>query len=179
MRIIRGRYKGKKIQAPKNLRARPTTDFAKESLFNILANSYDFEGLSVLDLFAGTGNISYEFLSRGAEEIWAVDMDRAAVKFMHQFKEQNTFDQLKIVHANTYAFLRTCLTSFDIVYADPPYKHKHVSKLHEKIFDSQVLKKNTLLIIEHGPETEYTDSSYLTETRKYGNVNFSFFKYEQ
>lgn len=176
MRIIRGALKGKRIQPPKKIRARPTTDFAKESLFNILNNSVDLDEIDVLDLFSGTGNISYEFISCGAQSVCAVDMDKVAIKFINQFKDENALDNLKIVHANVYAFLRTCKLKFDLIYADPPYGHKHVQNLDQKILESDILNDDGILIIEHGPETEYTNSPYLTDTRKYGGVNFSFFK---
>lgn len=178
MRIIGGQFKGKKIQAPSTLRSRPTTDFAKESLFNILNNQIDFEGMTVLDLFAGTGNISYEFMSRGVEHVWAVDMDRKCVHFIHQFCERNQIDNIKTVKANTYQFLKTIQIKFDLVYADPPYNHAHVAKLAEKIFAADVLNQDGMVIIEHGPETDYSDSPYFKQHRKYGNVNFSFFSYE-
>lgn len=178
MRIIGGQFKGKKIQAPSTLRSRPTTDFAKESLFNILNNQIDFDGMTVLDLFAGTGNISYEFMSRGVEQVWAVDMDRKCVHFIHQFCERNQIDNIKTVKANTYQFLKTIQIKFDLVYADPPYNHAHVSKLAEKIFAADVLNQDGMVIIEHGPETDYSDSPYFKQHRKYGNVNFSFFSYE-
>lgn len=178
MRIIGGQFKGKKIQAPSTLRSRPTTNFAKESLFNILNNQIDFEGMTVLDLFAGTGNISYEFMSRGVEQVWAVDMDRKCVHFIHQFCERNQIDNIKTVKANTYQFLKTIQIKFDLVYADPPYNHAHVAKLAEKIFAADVLNQDGMVIIEHGPETDYSDSPYFKQHRKYGNVNFSFFSYE-
>lgn len=178
MRIIGGQFKGKKIQAPSTLRSRPTTDFAKESLFNILNNQIDFEGMTVLDLFAGTGNISYEFMSRGVEQVWAVDMDRKCVYFIHQFCERNQIDNINTVKANTYQFLKTIQIKFDLVYADPPYNHAHVAKLAEKIFAADVLNQDGMVIIEHGPETDYSDSPYFKQHRKYGNVNFSFFSYE-
>ncbi len=176
MRIVGGKYKGKKIQAPKGLRARPTTDFAKESLFNILNNQIDFEGLEVLDLFGGTGNISYEFISRRAAKVWTVEMDRKACDFIRKFKESNELDALKVVKANVYQFLKTIDMKFDLVYADPPYAHKHVATLHEKLLDADLLKDDGMIIIEHGPETDYANSPYLLDHRKYGHVHFSFFK---
>lgn len=176
MRIIGGKYKGKRVQAPKGLRARPTTDFAKESLFNILNNIQDLEEVNVLDLFSGTGNISYEFLSRGAAKVWAVEMDRRSCDFIKKFAESNEFEELKVVKANVYQFLKTVNIKFDIVYADPPYGHKHVSGLHEKLFEADILNEDGLIIIEHGPETDYSDSPYLMDHRKYGHVHFSFFK---
>ncbi len=176
MRIIGGKYKGKKIQAPKGLRARPTTDFAKESLFNILNNLIDLEDLDVLDLFSGTGNISYEFVSRGASKVWSVEMDRKSCDFIRKYADTNELSELKVVKANAYQFLKTVSVKFDVVYADPPYGHKHVATLHEKLLEADILKEDGMIIIEHGPETDYSDSTYLMDHRKYGHVHFSFFK---
>ena len=178
MRIISGYLKGRKIQPPSGLRSRPTTDFAKEALFNILNNETDISQLFVLDLFCGSGSISFEFISRGAPSVWCVDVDRKSIDFIKKFKEKAGLENLKPVRAEAYQFLRTCSETFDLIFADPPYNHKHLSSLPGKIISSGVLKSNGLLIVEHGRETDYSDSEYFKFHRNYGNVNFSFFSYK-
>ena len=176
MRIISGSHRGRRISLPGKFRARPTTDFAKESLFNILNNELETPVIDVLDLFSGSGAISFEFLSRGASSVVSVEIDRKAIGFISKFSEECNFENHKTVKADAYAFLKTYVGQFDLVFADPPYNHSHVSKIPERVFDSGVLKEGGLLIVEHGPETEYTDSPYFSSHRKYGNVNFSFFR---
>ena len=175
MRIVSGKYRGRKIQPPATLRARPTTDFAKEALFNILNNEIDLSETRVLDLFCGSGSISFEFLSRGATGVWSVDVDRKAVDFVRKFADKIQDPNIKTVKADVYQFLKTCTEQFDVVFADPPYGHSHVSKLPERVFNSDVLKFSGILIVEHGPEQNFENSAFFQFHRTYGNVNFSFF----
>ena len=176
MRIISGKYRGKNIKAPSNLRSRPTTSFAKEGLFNILNNQLDFEGLAALDLFSGTGSISFELASRGADPVWAVDMERKSTDFIKRFCDRQDIPEIKVVRAEVYRFLKTCEPQFDLIFADPPYGHKHVGSLPEKVMESGVLREGGLLVVEHGPETDYSDSPYVRDQRKYGSVHFTFFQ---
>ena len=175
MRIIGGKYKGRIIKFPKGLAARPTTDVAKESLFNILCNRYTINENIVLDLFAGSGSISYEFISRGASEVICVDNQYKSIKFI---KEQtNKFGlNIKAVKNDAFKFLDKCTIKFDIIFADPPYILENTKNIPEIVFSKKLLNKNGLLIIEHGRELNFDKSINFIEKRKYSSVNFSFFK---
>lgn len=173
MRIIGGIHKGKRIDVVKGLPVRPTTDFAKEALFNILINKLDFENLQVLDLFSGTGNISLECASRGAN-VTAIDANFKCTKFVH-----DTAKQLNLL-VNTYKsdvfkFISSHEQSYDLIFADPPYDLVNIPDIHKYVFENHLLKENGWLIIEHGAKTKLETLPYFTEHRKYGNVNFSFF----
>lgn len=176
MRIISGIWKGKRLIAPKKLPVRPTTDFAKEGLFNILGNRFDLDQLSVLDLFAGTGNISYEFGSRGAQKITAVDAHTGCVGFIRKTAEQLELP-IHTIKSDVFAFLKKSTDSYNLVFADPPYalEVSDFEKLVSLVLENSVLKEDGTLIVEHG---KHTDLSYLTgyiESRKYGGSMFSFF----
>mgnify|MGYP000669103379 CR=1 FL=1 len=178
MRIISGTHKGKSIVAPKQIKARPTTDFAKESLFNILDNLVDIEGLRVLDLFGGTGNISYEFASRGAESVLTVDKSMDSYKFINTFAHENELP-VKCVKSDVFKFLNKPKDSFPLVFADPPYALRNIISLPKVIFDNKWVEPDGLLIIEHGRETDYSKEIHYQETRVYSRVNFSFFQQNQ
>lgn len=179
MRIISGTHKGKRIQAPKKLPVRPTTDMAKEALFNILNNRYYFEGLSVLDLYSGTGNISYEFGSRGADPITAVDGTYDCVKFIRK-----TASELDLPIAATKSevskFLEQTGLKYNIIFADPPYDMalEEFEKLPEIVFRRNLLEEGGTLVIEHGKHTDLSELPYFYEKRKYGGSVFSFFGIE-
>ena len=175
MRIISGKYRSKRIVAPKNIKARPTTDFAKESLFNILNNWYDLEGLDVLDLFSGTGNISYEFASRGANKIIAVDIALASQKFISRMSREMEIP-LTIIKSDAFRFLRNHAGKYDIVYADPPYAHKDIQQIPALVFKQNLLKPKGILIVEHDNQTDFQKEERFLELRKYGKVHFSFFE---
>ncbi|SDS29579.1 16S rRNA (guanine(966)-N(2))-methyltransferase RsmD [Formosa sp. Hel1_31_208] len=176
MRIISGQYKGRRITAPKKLPVRPTTDMAKESLFNILNNSYFFDEIDVLDLFSGTGNISYEFASRGTEDITAVDSHYACIKFISETSKQ--FDMNIItIKSDVFKFLENTQHKYDIIFADPPYDFsvELFSKLPELVFNNDILLPEGLLIIEHSKHTNLSEISRYSHSKIYrGNV-FSFF----
>ena len=174
MRIIGGKYKGRIIKFPKGLSARPTTDVAKESLYNILQSRYTIEENSILDLFAGTGSISYEFISRGAKQAICIDNQYKSIKFI---KEQIDLLDLNIkpVKNDAFKFLEKCNITFDIIFADPPYILKDSKIIPEIVFSKKLLNKNGLLIIEHGRELNFDKSINFIEKRKYSSVNFSFF----
>lgn len=179
MRIISGIYKNRRINF-KNLQIRPTTDFAKESLFNLLDNYYDLKELSVLDLFAGSGNISYEFVSRGCKKIFAIEHNMNCVKFMQKTQDRLKMTNLHIQRINAYQYLKKTKMKYDIIFADPPYTYKQAE--YDKIIDL-VFNKNTIspagkLIIEHSKNITFQNNSFFHEHRRYGKVNFTFLKYE-
>jgi len=174
MRIVSGTHKGRIIKAPKNLPVRPTTDLAKESLFNILNNLVYFEGLKVLDLFSGTGNISYEFCSRGVAEIISVEQNFRCVKFIKQTAEQMGFKQLKVVQTNVFSYLNSG-QKFDIIFADPPYDIGRYEELTESIIKNNLLEEDGILIIEHPANIQLSHFPGYSQLRKYGRVHFSFF----
>jgi 16S rRNA (guanine966-N2)-methyltransferase len=177
MRIISGKYKGRRISPPKGLPVRPTTDMSKEALFNVINNHFSFESLKILDLFAGTGNISYEFASRGSAPITSVDGDFGCVKFIKQVAAEYDFN-IAATKSDVFKFLERNNASFDIIFADPPYA------LHQKIFEKIVLlifEKNTLnddgmMIIEHSKYTKLDHMDNFSFKKTYGGSIFSFFE---
>jgi 16S rRNA (guanine966-N2)-methyltransferase len=177
VRIIGGRLKGRTINAPGNLPARPTTDFAKTGLFNILNNLVDFEGLHVLDLFGGTGNITLEFASRGAEKVTYVEKDFRCISFMKKETERLELNEVQVVRSDVYVFLRSHSEKYDLIFADPPYDKGDAEKMHAEIFGRGLLKESGLLIIEHSERQSMENFSHFRQERKYGNVRFSFFSY--
>lgn len=175
MRIISGKNKGRKIVAPTNLPVRPTTDFAKESLFNILNNHVDFADLEVLDLFAGTGNISYEFCSRGSESVTAIDIDKKCARFIQQTAQKLDFKNLYIIQSDYRSFLNRTVKKWDLIFADPPYNMEKIDNIPGLIFENQLLKQNGILVIEHSQNIDFSGFDGFVEHRIYGKVNFSFF----
>lgn len=175
MRIISGQYKGKHIRPPKGFKARPTTDFAKESLFNILMNQVDLDDLDVLDLFAGTGSISYEFMSRGARSVTAVEKDPIHFRFIRKTKDELGMELLHLVRGDAFRFIRKPLQSFDLIFADPPYDHVQLDSLPDLIFEGPLLSHDGLFILEHPASSSFNAHPRFAEFRKYGGVNFSFF----
>ncbi|MGY8989783.1 MAG: RsmD family RNA methyltransferase [Flavobacteriales bacterium] len=174
MRIISGKYKGKRITAPENLPVRPTTDRAKEALFSILDSWYYFDGKNVLDLFSGTGNIAFEFSSRGAEHITTVDSNKNCVNFI---KKTSSDLELNItsLKSDCIKYLESCEKQFNIIFADPPYSFAEHKKIKEIIFERDLVKKDGCLIIEHDSSTSFEDDN--VEVRKYGTVHFSIFSF--
>jgi 16S rRNA (guanine966-N2)-methyltransferase len=175
VRIISGRYRGKVIAPGKGFDARPTTDFAKESLFNILANQIDFEEIEVLDLFSGTGSISYEFASRGCKSIEAVESNHKHAAFIAKTGKELKFDQLKVYKTNAFVYLKSCTRTYDVIFADPPYDMAGVETLPETILGSGILKEDGVFILEHAKKLNFANSPNLIDHRNYGSVNFSFF----
>ncbi|WP_299116500.1 RsmD family RNA methyltransferase [uncultured Winogradskyella sp.] len=179
MRIVSGKYKGRRITAPKQLPVRPTTDMAKEALFNILNNQYYFDDISVLDLFSGTGNISYEFASRGTEQITAVDANYGCIKFINQTAE--SFDMpITTIKSDVYKFLEKSKLKHDIIFADPPYgfEVEEFSKIPKLVFENQLLLDEGLLIVEHSKHTKLDELEYFSYSKSYGGNMFSFFENE-
>ena len=176
MRIISGSHKGKRLIAPRNLPVRPTTDFAKEGLFNILRNHFDLDEVTVLDLFTGTGNISFEFASRGAEHITSVDAHYGCVKFVQKIAEELDFP-ITTIKADVFKYIASQRGTFDVVFADPPYNFdiEQFEELVGKIFGNNLIKSEGLLIIEHSKHTDLSSLQHYTEERRYGGSVFSFF----
>ena len=176
MRIIGGKFKGKAILPPQGYKARPTTDFAKEGLFNILNNEYDMEGLKVLDLFGGTGAISYEFASRGAEMVYCVEMLPLHANFIKSQAAALGMRNLTVVRHNVFEFLDICHEKFDIIFADPPYAIEGLGDLPDKVFAKDILHPGAYFILEHPEEYNFESNPYFVKERNYGNVHFSFFE---
>jgi 16S rRNA (guanine966-N2)-methyltransferase len=179
MRIISGKYKGRRIQAPKNLPVRPTTDMSKEALFNILNNQFNFTELTILDLFAGTGNISYEFASRGSDTIVCVDADMGCVNFIKKTAAEFSFD-IVAIKSDVFSFLEKHQESYDIVFADPPYDMalKDFEKLVELVLSKNIIAEEGMLIIEHSKHTKLEHLQHFSSARNYGGSVFSFFEIE-
>lgn len=179
MRIISGQYKGRRINPPKKLPVRPTTDMAKEALFNILNNDYYFDEISVLDLFAGTGSISYEFASRGTQQITCVDADYGCVKFIAETAEAFKMP-IQVIKSDVYKFLETTQIQATIIFADPPYAFtdEQFAKLPELVFQNDVLEQDGLLVIEHAKQTDLSNLPHYIYSKNYGGSVFSFFEHE-
>ncbi|MBT8259865.1 MAG: 16S rRNA (guanine(966)-N(2))-methyltransferase RsmD [Bacteroidia bacterium] len=177
MRIISGQYKGRKILAPKKLPVRPTTDMAKEALFNILNNRFYFDELNVLDLFSGTGNISYEFASRGCENILAIDNNYGCVSFINKTSEDFEMP-IKTIKSDVFKYLENCKNQFNLIFADPPYNlsQKAFEELLLIVFKNNLLEENGILIIEHSNHTDLSKISNFSFSKKYGGNVFSFFE---
>ena len=163
---------------PKGFKARPTTDYAKESLFNILSNNYDFEEIKVLDLFAGTGGITYEFASRGCPQIDSVEINPLHYSFIKRTSKELGFDQIHLIRNDAFKFLHFCTVSYDIIFADPPYTFKGIEEIPLTIFARKLLNENGLLILEHSDNEDFSDIQEFDSCRHYGGVNFSFFRGE-
>ena len=174
MRIISGKRKGKRLFPPSNIIARPTTDFAKESLFNIINNNFDFNEISVLDIFTGTGNISYEFASRDAVQVIAVDITHASVKFINRTAELLDFTQLKAIQSDALTFINKSSSKWDIIFADPPYDFEEIYKIPQIVFENELLNEYGWLVIEHSAHVSFADNPNIIDHRKYGSVCFSF-----
>jgi 16S rRNA (guanine(966)-N(2))-methyltransferase RsmD len=178
LRIIGGTFKGRIIKPPQGLPARPTTDFAKEALFNVLVNRVDFEELHVLDLFSGTGNISFEFASRGAKSVTIVEKHAKSIFFIKSEFEKLNYNKVNYYKNDAFSFLKSTKQSFDLIFADPPFQEINHKELHQLLTDSYVLAQDGILIIEHQKKTNLSDLKFFKETKNYGNISFSFFSKE-
>jgi 16S rRNA (guanine(966)-N(2))-methyltransferase RsmD len=176
LRIISGEHKGRRIPVPGNFKARPTTDFAKEALFNIIANYFDFESISVLDLFSGTGSISYEFASRGAERVDLVEINRRYSDFIKRIVHLVGFKQVQIHTGDVFRLLPRIKNKYDIVFADPPYDLNSIPDIPELIFKYNVLSQDGWFILEHGRNLDFSGHTHFRELRKYGSVHFTIFR---
>ncbi|MBQ4279768.1 MAG: RsmD family RNA methyltransferase [Rikenellaceae bacterium] len=176
MRIISGSQKGRVIVPPRNLRARPTTDFAKENLFNVLGNHFDLEEVDVLDLFAGTGSISYEFASRGARSVTAVEINAVHYNYIRKMAAEFGFDDLYPVKANAFLYIKSTGKTYDIIFSDAPYDLEGTERIVDEVFERNLLRDGGWLVFEHSKNLNFSDHPNFVQTRCYGSVNFSIFK---
>lgn len=176
MRIISGKHRGRTIVPPRNLRARPTTDFAKENLFNVLNNLIDYEETDVLDLFAGTGSIGYEFASRGARSVTSVEINPVHYEFIRQTARTLGFERFYAVKANVFLYLRSCPKQFDFVFSDAPYDLEGSDTVIDLVLDGNILRPGGLLVFEHSGNRDFSEHDSFWQSRTYGSVHFSFFK---
>lgn len=178
MRIVSGKYRGRAITPPRNLRARPTTDFAKENLFNVLGNLVDFEACDVLDLFAGTGSISYEFASRGARSVTSVEINAVHYNFIRQTARMLGIENLYAVKANVFLYLRSCAKQFDLIFSDAPYDLAGSEEVIRLVRDEGLLRPGGLLVFEHSKAHDFSAEPDFWQLRSYGSVQFSIFRKE-
>lgn len=179
MRIISGEFKGRRLSAPKTLPVRPTTDMAKEALFNILNNQYYFDSISVLDLFSGTGNISYEFASRGTDQITCVDQNYGCIKYINETAESFNMP-IQTIKSDVFKFLENSKQQATIIFADPPYDFpvEEFAKIPELVFENNLLEEDGLLVVEHSKHTDLSNLPNYVQTKNYGGNAFSFFSLE-
>ncbi|MFB1040195.1 MAG: RsmD family RNA methyltransferase [Polaribacter sp.] len=177
MRIISGKLKSRRLSAPKNLPVRPTTDMAKESLFNILNNTYYFDAISVIDLFSGTGNISYEFASRGTKKIYSVDAHAGCIRYINTTAKELDLD-ISTFKSDVYKFLEKTPLKADVIFADPPYdfEEEQFLKIVNLVFDRKILNEDGVLIVEHSKHTDLTTHEKHIYDKRYGGNVFSFFE---
>lgn len=178
MRIITGIYKGRRFDIPRTFKARPTTDFAKENLFNVLAGYMDFDDAHALDLFAGTGSISLEFLSRGCAQVVSVEADRDHYAFIKKCVEKLGSNKSVVIRGDVFRFVKSCRQQFDIIFADPPYALEKLPEIPDLIFSLGLLAEGGLFVFEHGKQNDFSRHPHFVEHRSYGSVNFSIFRAE-
>ena len=179
MRIITGKYKGRHFDIPRSFKARPTTDFAKENIFNVLAGYIDFEGINALDLFSGTGSISLELVSRGCSHVVSVEMDRDHHRFIQQCLQKLNSKVCIPIRGDVFRFLKSCRQQFDFIFADPPYALQELPQIPDLVFEKQLLKPEGIFVFEHGKDYDFSQHPHFLEHRSYGSVNFSLFTAEE
>lgn len=176
MRIITGKYKGRHFDIPRTFKARPTTDFAKENIFNVINAYLDWDETVALDLFAGTGSISLELLSRGCKEVVSVEKDRDHARFISQCMEKIGADEHVLIKGDVFRFIKSCHQQFDFIFADPPYALPELPTIPDLIFSQDLLAPDGLLVFEHGKHNDFSSHPHFVEHRSYGSVNFTLFK---
>lgn len=175
MRIIAGSLRGRRLNPPENLPVRPTTDMARESLFNILNNYVEYDECRVLDLFAGTGAVSFEFVSRGAKEVMSVDINAQCTDFIKQAALTMKVNNLRVLRADVFDLLKRANQRFDIVFADPPYASERLAELPNLVWQRELLTEDGIFILEHPREFSFEEHEHFWQHRAYGKVNFTFF----
>ena len=184
MRIITGIYKGRHFEIPRSFKARPTTDFAKENIFNVMTGYLDFEGASALDLFSGTGSITLELVSRGCSHVISVEADRDHHRFIQQCLQklqgeknvQSSIFNVQCIRGDAFRFMKSCRQQFDFIFADPPYALKELPQIPSLVFEHQLLKPDGVFVFEHGKDHDFSGDPHFVEHRSYGSVNFSVFR---
>ena len=176
MRIITGQFKGRHFDIPRTFKARPTTDFAKENIFNVLNGYIDFDGITVLDLFSGTGSISLELISRGCKEVVSVEKDRDHARFIAVCMRKIKVESNILIRGDVFRFLKTCHQKFDLIFADPPYALPELGTIPDLIFEYNLLSTDGIFVFEHGKNNDFSNNPHFVEHRSYGSVNFSIFK---
>lgn len=182
MRIITGQYKGRHFDVPRSFKARPTTDFAKENIFNVMNGYLDFEETSALDLFAGTGSITLELLSRGCSDVVSVELDRDHASFIRQCLQKLNDEHCSLIRGDVFRFLKSCRRKFDFIFADPPYALADLPKIPDMVLGKQddsdtcMLKEGGVFVFEHGKQNDFSQHPRFVEHRAYGSVNFSIFR---
>ena len=176
MRIITGQFKGRHFDIPRTFKARPTTDFAKENIFNVLNGYNDFDGITVLDLFSGTGSISLELISRGCKEVVSVEKDRDHARFIAECMRKIKVESNILIRGDVFRFLKTCHQKFDLIFADPPYALPELGTIPDLIFEYNLLSTDGIFVFEHGKNNDFSNNPHFVEHRSYGSVNFSIFK---
>lgn len=176
MRIITGIYKGRRFDIPHTFKARPTTDFAKENIFNVLNSYIDFEDATALDLFAGTGSISLELLSRGCQQVVSIEKDRDHHAFIRQCVQKLGADNSVVIRGDVFRYIKSCSQQFDFIFADPPYQLTELTQIPDLIFEKDLLKEEGIFVLEHGAQNDFSNHPHFVEHRKYGSVNFSIFQ---
>ena len=161
---------------PKTFKARPTTDFAKENIFNVLSGYIDFDGADALDLFSGTGSISLELLSRGCRQVVSVEADRDHHNFIRQCLKKLGDDRVVAIRGDVFRFLKSCHQQYDFIFADPPYALKELAELPQQVLERGLLKEDGIFVLEHGKDYDFSDHPRYFEHRSYGSVNFTMFK---
>jgi 16S rRNA (guanine966-N2)-methyltransferase len=175
MRVISGALKGRRFNPPNNLPTRPTTDFAKTGLFNILNNNFDFTEVSFLDLFAGTGNLGYEFASRGSQRVVCVDQDEGCIRFIKKMKTEWKLDSISIVRSDVFRFISTAHEKFDLIFAGPPYALENITEIPDLIFNKELLKEDGWFIMETFKDYKFNSHPKFMQVRNYGTTHFWFF----
>ena len=175
MRIITGRYKGRHFDVPRSFKARPTTDFAKENIFNVLTRYIDFEDTTALDLFSGTGSITLELLSRGCSQVVSVEMDRDHHRFICDCLKKLDDNNCIPLRNDVFKFIKNCHSQFDFIFADPPYALKELPRIPDMIIEKGLLKADGVFVFEHGKDHDFSHHPNFVEHRQYGSVNFSLF----
>ncbi|GHT59682.1 methyltransferase [Bacteroidia bacterium] len=175
MRIISGKYKSRRFDVPKSFKARPTTDFAKENIFNVIGNRIDLEDTVALDLFSGTGSIAFELISRGCKEVVCVEKDPAHYAFIKKVKAELAAENLTTLKTDVFKYIASTKQTFDFIFADPPYSLPSLSKIPEIIFSHGLLKPESIFIMEHPKEQDFSQLPFFVQQRVYGAVNFSIF----
>lgn len=176
MRIIRGKYGRRRFDVPTNITARPTTDFARENIFNVLENIVDFEGLRALDLFAGTGAVSFEFLSRECSHVTAVEKATTQQRFIEKVAKELGADNFSLIRGDVFRFIESATSPYDIIFADPPYDMPGFEEVPSRVLNSKLVAPGTIFVLEHNKKHDFSALPHFREHRVYGSVNFSIFE---